>query len=321
MRKALIIGINDYPSCPLYGCENDAREMADVLQKHENEKKNFDIKIETKIKTKGELNGKIAKLFSGNNEIELLYFSGHGHFDGDGGYLVTPDFSKYNWGVSMKDILHMANNSKSDNKIIIFDCCYSGSIGNSPINQSISEIGNGVTILTSSRDTESSEEIDGHGVFTSLLLEALKGGAANILGSITPGSIYAYIDQALGAWNQRPIFKTNISKFVSIRDVKPRATLDELRVLIKCFNNEDGLFHLDPSFEYTNKPDYSFQVIEPYADDNNVSVFKALQHLESVDLVEPVGEDHMYFAAINSKNCRLTPIGKYYWKLLKENRI
>ena len=48
---------------------------------------------------------------------------------------------------------------------------------------------------------------------------------------------------------------------------------------------------------------------------------KSLQKLESVDLVEPVDEEHMYFAAMNSKSCRLTPLGKYYWKLLKDDRI
>lgn len=61
-------------------------------------------------------------------------------------------------------------------------------------------------------------EINGHGVFTDLLLQALQGGAANITGQITPGSVYAYIDQALGEWKQKPIFKTNIKRFISFVD-------------------------------------------------------------------------------------------------------
>ena len=44
-------------------------------------------------------------------------------------------------------------------------------------------------------------EINGHGVFINLLIESLNGGASDILGNITPGSVYAYIDQVLGAWS------------------------------------------------------------------------------------------------------------------------
>lgn len=33
MRKALIVGINDYPNCPLFGCINDARSVAEILSK------------------------------------------------------------------------------------------------------------------------------------------------------------------------------------------------------------------------------------------------------------------------------------------------
>lgn len=41
---------------------------------------------------------------------------------------------------------------------------------------------------------------------------------ANIeLGDVTPGSIYAYIDRSLGGWEQRPVFKANIKRFVSLR--------------------------------------------------------------------------------------------------------
>src|SRR3989344_350532 len=38
----------------------------------------------------------------------------------------------------------------------------------------------GVTILTASKDSESAVEINGHGVFTALLLQALSGGASDL---------------------------------------------------------------------------------------------------------------------------------------------
>jgi hypothetical protein len=78
---------------------------------------------------------------------------------------------------------------------------------------------------------------------------------------------------------------------------------------------------LDPSYEDTNAKVIEHKVVEPYADPNNVSVFKDLQKLESIGLVVPVGEEHMYFAAMNSKSCRLTALGYHYWRLVKEKRI
>jgi len=35
----------------------------------------------------------------------------------------------------------------------------------------------------------------------------------------------------------------------------------------------------------------------------------------------PVGEDHMYYAAMNSKSCKLTVLGAHYWSLVKNERI
>ena len=101
----------------------------------------------------------------------------------------------------------------------------------------------------------------------------------------------------------------------------PRANSKELKMLLKCFANENSYFPLDPSYEFTNSVETDIVPVEPFADPENVKLFKILQKLESIDLVEPVGEDHMYFAAMNSKACRLTPLGRYYWKLLKEKKI
>ena len=61
--------------------------------------------------------------------------------------------------------------------------------------------------------------------------------------------------------------------------------------------------------------------IAPYADEEHVKIFQTLQKLTSIGFVEPVDEDHMYFAAMNQKACRLTAIGKYYWRLVSKRRI
>ena len=155
-------------------------------------------------------------------------------------------------------------------------------------------------------------EVNGSGVFTSLLIDGLQGGAADLRGYITSGSLYAYVDQALGPWDQRPIFKTNVSKFTSIRSVKPPVPFETLRKITDYFETPEEEFQLDPSYEFTNEKD---AILE------NVEIFKDLQKFVANRLVVPVGEEHMYFAAMNSKSCKLTALGYQYWRLVKEGRV
>jgi hypothetical protein len=50
----------------------------------------------------------------------------HGYIKSTGGYLVTVDAKKYDEGVSMDDILSLANQSKGKKRKYILDCCHSG---------------------------------------------------------------------------------------------------------------------------------------------------------------------------------------------------
>ena len=50
-------------------------------------------------------------------------------------------------------------------------------------------------------------------------------------------------------------------------------------------------------------------------------VFKDLQQMEGVGLVVPIGEEHMYYAAMNSTACGLTALGAQYWRLAKERKL
>lgn len=322
MRKALIVGIDNYTQCPLKGCCNDADAVATLLETNEDGSPNFSVKLEKNVCSKGQLRQLIEDCFSGDSDVALFYYSGHGHIDSVGGYLVTPDFSDYDFGVSLQDILSIANGSQCKEKIIVLDSCFSGFMGSiSNARQNTAVINNGVTILTASRSTESSIEINGHGRFTSLFLEALSGGAADITGNITPGGVYAFIDKALGPWEQRPVFKTNVTRFTSLRNVIPQVDISIIRKICTYFTSENEKFAIDPSFEPTNSPSITHKVIEPYANPTNTEVFSDLQKLEGIGLVVPVGEEHMYFAAMNSKACELTSIGKQYWRLVHDKLI
>lgn len=324
-KKALVVGIDDYSVVPLQGCVNDAEDIAALLSRNDDESLNFTVQKKTS-KThqirKNSLKEWISECFSGDDETALFYFSGHGHIDDTGGYIVTPDYVPRNMGVSMQEILAFANTSKCQNRIIILDCCHSGSVGAiSTVGQQTAVINEGVTILTASKYDQTAAEINGHGVFTQLLSEALKGGAADIMGNVSPGSIYAFIDRALGPWEQRPIFKTNVKQFVSLRRATPPIDIAIVRRLTRYFKEPTIKLPLDPSYEPTNNKKVEHKVIKPYAIEANTAVFKDLQMLESVGLVVPDGTPHMYYAAMESKSCKLTSVGQHYWRLVKEGRI
>ena len=315
MRKALVVGINDYPAAPLDGCVNDANSIASVLASNGDGSPNFDVKLVTSPSTpitKANLRGLTEELFGGFCDMALFYFSGHGFIKNTGGYLVTTDYERHDEGVSMDEILNLANQSAAGDKVIILDCCHSGAEGTPSIaGSSLAQLSEGLSILTASRDSESAMEVNGSSVFTSLVTDALRGGASDILGNITPGSIYAYVDEALGAWDQRPIFRTNITRFTPLRKVTPKVPLETLRRITDYFPSPEARYPLDPTYEFTDGSKI----------EEHVAIFKDLQKFESVGLVTPVDEEHMYFAAMNSKSCRLTAMGYQYWRLVHEKRV
>ena len=168
MKKALIVGIDDYPGAPLNGCVADATSMATVLGTNGDGSPNFAVQLLTSPNSdvgKPVLKAAVEKLFEGDNDTALFYFSGHGHIDSTGGYLATKDGQKHDEGLYMDVILTLANNSKAKNKIIILDCCYSGAAGSPRATGSnIAQLSEGLSVLTASRDSENALEVNGQGV-------------------------------------------------------------------------------------------------------------------------------------------------------------
>ena len=244
MRKALVIGIDSYDHVsPLHGCVNDSFAIKAMLDRHADGSVNFGVKHRSASNPadhigRDELRLAIQGLFSGDGEVSLLYFAGHGHIEATGGYLCTSDVRSGNDGIPLAEILIMANLSKVQNRVIILDSCHSGVAGGNALQQNIAEIGDGVTILTASTAEQYANEENGSGVFTNLLVDALGGAAANLVGEVTPGGVYAHVDQSLGPWAQRPVFKTNVKRFVSLRKVQPLLELTELRRIAEFFPRE-----------------------------------------------------------------------------------
>ena len=183
----------------------------------------------------------------------------------------------------------LAGKSPAKNKIVILDSCHSGVAGTRP-EQMIAEVKEGMTILTASTAEQYAMEVPGGGagVFTSLFVDALGGAAANLLGDVTPGSVYAHIDQSLGPWAQRPMFKTNVKTFVSLRKAAAPIPLADLQVLATYFPRPDYDFPLDPSYEPERTEEQKADPNLPPPDPQKNAVFAVLQRYVKVNLVRPV---------------------------------
>ncbi len=324
MRMALVVGINYYEhGSPLFGCVDDAHSVKAVLERHDGGAVNFDCLLLTGTGPgdrvdRGNLKDNIEKLFRGEPEIALFYFAGHGHIEATGGYLLATDSRRGDEGVSLSEILTLANTSPAKNKVIILDSCHSGIAGTPPTGGQLAALSEGLTVLTASTKDQYATEENGRGVFTTLFVDALNGSAANLTGDITPGSVYAHIDQSLGAWEQRPVFKTNVKSFVSLRKVSPPIPASDLRRLTEFFPSPGFEFPLDPSYEPEMKGrDPGMPAPQP----ENTRTFAVLQRYNRLNLLEPVNAPHMWNAAMESKSCRLTALGEHYRRLVEKNRI
>lgn len=324
MRIALIVGINYYDfGSSLYGCVDDARAVHAVLARHGDGTVNFGCKLltgagPTDRVERSLLRDSVGQLFRSHAEIALFYFAGHGHIEATGGYLLSTDSRRGDEGLSLSDVLVLANASPARNKLVVLDSCHSGIAGNPPAPGHLAALSEGLTVLTASTADQYAAEKNGRGVFTTLLVDALSGGAASLTGDITPGSVYAHVDQALGEWEQRPIFKTNVRQFVSLRKVAPPIELADLRRIAELFPRPGYEFPLDPTFE----PEFRGRDSSmPAPIPENVRTFSILQRFSRLNLVVPVGAPHMWHAAIECKACKLTAVGEHYRRLVVQQRI
>ena len=148
--------------------------------------------------------------------------------------------------------------------------------------------------------------------FTNLLIGALKGGAANVRGRVSAASIYAYAEAALGAWQQRPLYKSHAAHLEPVRTCIPTVQDDVLRSLPTSYPAEDFELKLDPTFEETN---------QACAVPENVAIFKRLKRLQIGGLVKPKSGDDLYWSAERPGFVLLTELGKFYRQLSIDGRI
>jgi hypothetical protein len=315
MKRALLVGIDEYDRfVGLDGCVNDVDALEPLLRRNDDDSPNFDCQKRTSVTggvTRDALLDDLDALLGGGADVALLYFAGHGSGSGTDVALVTRDATPATPGIAFSEVLAKVAHSSVREMVVILDCCFSGAAGGIPqLASSATTLRDGVSILAASRGDQVAAETGG-GLFSRFLAGALEGGAADALGKVTIAGLYAYLDECFGAWDQRPAFKANVDRLHELRKCTPAVPLSELRKICELFPVADHHFPLDPSYEPDAEP----------SDPEHERVFTTLQKYRAAKLVEPVGAEHMYFAAMESKACRLTLLGRHYWQVAEDGRL
>lgn len=319
MKRALVVGIDYYDNYnALAGCANDANALHPLLARNEDVSINLECKIvtakdaSTRV-TRDELLPMIDATLAPGAEFALFYFAGHGAPVRGDVALVTSDGTEHTPGVQFIEILERIGASPVQEIVVILDCCFSGGAATiGALGATLANLRPGLSVLTASRNDQTSTETPaGRGLFSTYFEGALDGGAADVLGHVNVSGLYAYLSESFGAWEQRPTFKANIDRLHDIRVCDPRVPLSDLRSLPAWFPQIDHDYPLDPSFEDTAEPRHP----------EHEAILKAFQRLRACRLVEPINEEHLYYAAMNSTGCRLPPLGQHYWQLARMERI
>ncbi|MBY3383212.1 caspase family protein [Rhizobium laguerreae] len=329
-KRALVVGIDDYDGALLQGCVNDATAIATCLEADGDGTPNFGVRLLTSNTTKitrKVLKQEIVDLFAEDAEMVLFYFAGHGNIDPETntGYIASQDGDGAAPGFALPDLLELANKAypRIKSTVIILDSCNSGALGEitgAAAGGKFSVIGNGVTILTATHRKGAAEEKDGQGVFTDLLIDGLRGSASDVCGRITPAALYSHVDQTLGDWAKRPVYKANVQTFVILRRVAPKVALEVLRRLPEYFPDPTATYELGPSCE-PERGEETERLKEIGVDPDKVRIYRELQACNRHGLVVPETYDHMWHAAIYGTGCRLTATGAHYRRLAVMKRI
>ena len=330
-RAALLVGIDLYDKfVNLSGCVADATAMKEKLHRNEDRSINYGCKLmvygqehkDTPI-TRVVLRGALEDLFSFDGDV-LFYFSGHGALTAGGGYLATSDAEARDWGIPMQDLMNAANQSRARDILILLDCCHAGDAGDSPLlnppgrANPIAALRENMTIIAAAKNTQAAMESGGHGLFTSAVLDALDGGAADHMGWVTASAIYAYVERRFNEWSQRPIYKSNATQLTEVRKCAPlieRLKLDEIVVL---FPTQDYKYFLDPEYE---PEDEDGNVREP-VNAEKVRIGQLFKDYRDAGLLKAsVPSEQFFWIARRSHSVELTLRGREYWRLVKYDRI
>lgn len=137
LKKALLVGINDYADAPLRGCVNDVMQMKEVLlDLFGFAPENIHMLLNKHATRKGIIEGLEWLAQNGDGQsVRVFHYAGHGHFvpdengdepDGADEALVPYDYERK--GYLIDDHLKTLYDrfSAGSNLTLVMDCCHSG---------------------------------------------------------------------------------------------------------------------------------------------------------------------------------------------------
>lgn len=169
---------------------------------------------------------RLAQVADASDKI-LFFFSGHG-VTCNGTSFIVPTDGDLTKGVSLSWVKDQFAACKAKEKVMILDACHSGAAkGVSGITPDLKSTGNLVMLLSCEKEQVSWPDKQGaHSVFTSAVLEGLKGKAANADRKVTHRTLADYVRRSVKDWTyenqkteQTPVMVADASGDIIIADV------------------------------------------------------------------------------------------------------
>ncbi len=212
---AVIIGINNYDHQripPLRYAVNDARAMQQALLGMGFRSERVILLLEqqaTKQAIERMLGDQLRAQMNPDDRL-LVFFAGHGKTDRlrtgeEEGYLLPVDADPgqlYSSAIGMQALRQISDRLPAKHILYVVDACYSGyalfnrSISDDLLEEMIKKPA--IQILTAGRSQDEAQERRGHGVFTDVLLRALRGDAF-------PSKGWLALEE-LGIWVKQRVF-------------------------------------------------------------------------------------------------------------------
>lgn len=234
MRRALLVGIDDYPFARLRYCVKDAQDLSDRLSSPEC---GFEVKLLLdQDATRREILTNLRPLRDEKLEVALLYLAGHGVRTNHGDYFLAVDAVDGDEGIDIQTLFQTLgrHGAAADTRVCLLDFCHSGaarsaierigvSLNVDDLKQVVPSSRGTVIMAACEPEQKASEEPSlEHGVFTHYLLSGLDG-AASVDGIVTAHGLYAYVARAFGDdERQRPVWRGDIAGSLILADLRTR---------------------------------------------------------------------------------------------------
>lgn len=282
-KFTVCVGINKYTSHSINNLKVCERDSSDVFASLINQPFKFE-KTSTLVSTKSGLDYPSKQnilyfieemcLKTIEEDVILIFFSGHGFRDNGNQYLIPADAHKSNHDtfISIAELKTLISKSRAYQKLIIIDACYSGedvtglktiikSIDPDSIAKSFEDVKGVHMIFSCHKDEVSWEDQSGkYSVFTSFLLKALKGERTALDDSkLTVDSLFNYISNSVQRHSRiacsskmTPVKYSVVTGTFILGDFNEQLKEETLKITTTDIFKPVGT----PTYTYINRADY-----------------------------------------------------------------